>query len=219
MKALNWNHRFPWNDTGNPFLYTCNHSRLTENEILNCGIWNRWFSHILWAPQISLLAILLSLHQHWKTGISSGVFSLLFCVWHNTIQENKIIPWQGKYNVKQQLIQKKILHQGLTVFSWTFTNAAGSCSSCLNIYWTDDFCGRMVIFENSLTLFKKYKQRGFLFISINPFKWEWTDWRKYQIGAVFSKEYEELSYSFSIHISAQEAKSHPDQFMCRSTFH
>lgn len=35
LKALPGNHRFAWNDTGNPLLYTCNHSRLTENGILN----------------------------------------------------------------------------------------------------------------------------------------------------------------------------------------
>lgn len=168
MKALTWNHRFPWNDTGNPFLNTCNHCRLKENEILNCGTWNQWFPHILWAPQISLLAIFVfpsSLLKNWYF----FRYLLSFCVWHNTLQEDEIIPWQGKYNAKHQLIQKKIMHQVLTVFSWTFTNAACLCSSCLNICWTDAFCRRMVIFEKPLTLFKEYKQRGFLFFVINPY--------------------------------------------------
>ena len=57
MKALTWDHRFLWNDTVNPCLYACNRSRSTENEILNCGVWDQWFSQISWVLQISLFAI------------------------------------------------------------------------------------------------------------------------------------------------------------------
>lgn len=49
IKAVTWDHRFGWNDIGNPYLNTYNHSRPTENENLPCGVWDHRFSHILWA--------------------------------------------------------------------------------------------------------------------------------------------------------------------------
>lgn len=131
MKALTWEHRFLSNDTGNPYLYTYNHSRPIENEILNCGVWDQWFSHILWALHISLFAIFAfpsSVLENWFLQVFCCCYCFVFGTTH--CRKKKLSHDSEKKNLKHQPTQKKnIVCQMLREFSH------GLFESCLLLFF------------------------------------------------------------------------------------
>lgn len=112
--SLKWH----WQSTSVPH----GHSGPTVNEILSCGVWDQWFSHILWAVQISPFATFVfpsSLLEEWFLQF----FSLLF------FRKKKSSHDREKKSVKHQTTPKEnIVCQMLTQVSCGyFLNPACSC--------------------------------------------------------------------------------------------